>query len=108
MTPFLTTDLGRLRLVSLLEGISYLVLIGVGVPLKYWLGHPEVVQIAGRVHGGLFVVFLIALARVAVSAPWPPRKVLSAFIAAVIPFGAFWLEHQLRQPTLPTLNQKPH
>lgn len=81
---------------SLLEGSSYLVLVGIAVPVKYWFGNPSLVHAMGSVHGGLFVLFLITLARVAVSEPWGWRRVLAAVGAAILPFGAFWFERRLR------------
>ena len=92
----LGTELGRLRIVSLLEGISYTLLLFVAVPLKYLAHEPAMVRVLGRVHGGLFVLFLLALFRVAVGVPWGARKVTVAFLAAVVPLGAFWLERRLR------------
>jgi integral membrane protein len=96
MTRLLDSELGRLRIVSLLEGTSYLVLVGFAVPMKYWMGSPAFVHVVGRVHGGLFVLFLIAVARVAVSEPWGWARVLRAVAAAMVPFGAFWFERRLR------------
>ncbi len=97
MIRLLHHELGRLRLVSVLEGTSYLLLIGVAVPVKYILGDPSLVRVLGRIHGGLFVLFLIALARVAASEPWGWRRVAGAILAAMAPFGAFWFERRLRR-----------
>jgi hypothetical protein len=47
-----------LRKISLAEGISYLLLLGIAMPLKYWAGLPLAVKIVGSIHGALFVVFL--------------------------------------------------
>ncbi|MBA3461037.1 MAG: DUF3817 domain-containing protein [Deltaproteobacteria bacterium] len=85
----------QFRIVSVLEGISYLVLM-IAMPLKYAAGEPAAVAIAGRIHGGLFVVFGLALARVASRDQWPGRATLTALVAACIPLGAFWLERKLR------------
>jgi integral membrane protein len=90
------TELGRLRIVSLLEGVSYLLLLGIAVPLKYVAGAPLAVQVLGRVHGLLFVLFVLALAQVAVAVPWTWRRVVNAIVLAVLPFGAFVFEARLR------------
>jgi integral membrane protein len=91
-----TSELGQVRIISLLEGISYVLLLGVAMPMKYWAGDPTLVRILGRIHGGLFVLFAIALLRVATEDGWPWRKSLTAFMASLTPLGAFWLEHKLR------------
>jgi integral membrane protein len=97
MRALFMTELGRFRIVSLLEGVSYILLVGIAVPLKYLAGDPSLVKILGRVHGGLFVLFLFVLARAAMGIPWGWRRVAVAFVASIVPFGAFWLERTLRR-----------
>lgn len=87
------------RIVSLAEGVSWLLLFFIAMPLKYGAGWPEGVQVMGRIHGGLFVLFAISLARAAVEQEWGPRQVARAFIASLVPFGTFWLERQFRLET---------
>ena len=84
------------RVISVLEGLSFLVLLGVAMPLKYVAGNAEAVTHAGRIHGGLFVLFVIALYRVATEDGWRSKQVVTALICAVVPFGSFWLERQIR------------
>ena len=88
--------LAQLRLVGLLEGISYLVLLGIAMPLKYLAGMPMAVRVAGSLHGALFVLFLIAVWRVWRRADWPFSRVTGALVASVVPFGTFFLDRQLR------------
>ena len=97
MSRFLTSDLGRLRLVSLLEGVSYLVLLGIAMPLKYLAGDPLWVRIVGPIHGVLFILFVIAVARVARTASWSLPRSGWALVSSVIPLGAFVLERSLRR-----------
>ena len=84
------------RFVSLAEGVSWLLLLFVAMPLKYGFGQPEAVRVLGRVHGGLFVLFLLTLSMAAVEAGWNFKQVARAFLASLVPFGAFWLEKTLR------------
>jgi integral membrane protein len=84
------------RAVSLVEGISWLLLLFIAMPLKYGAGWPEGVRYLGRAHGALFVLFGVALLRVAWACKWSAREVLRAGVASLIPFGAFWLERTLR------------
>ncbi len=51
-------SLERLRIIGNIEGISYLVLLGIAMPMKYMGNMPQAVRIAGSVHGFLFVAFL--------------------------------------------------
>lgn len=93
----LRTDLGRFRVVSLLEGLSYLVLFGIAMPLKYAGGNTVVVPRVGMIHGVLFIAFCMTLFAVATNRDWPWRRSASAMTAALLPFGAFWLERRLRR-----------
>ncbi len=85
------------RAVSLVEGVSWLLLLFIAMPLKYGLGRPEAVTVLGRAHGLLFVLFLLALGRLAVDGTWKPSQLSRAFVASFVPFGAFWLEWRLRK-----------
>lgn len=97
MKRLFTTEIGRLRVVSMLEGLSFLVLLGVAMPMKYLAHDPSLVRVMGRVHGGLFVLFAIAVAGAATAASWNARRVAVAFVSSMLPFGAFWFERQLRE-----------
>jgi len=114
MNSLLRSALGRFRAVSLLEGLSYLVLLGYAMPLKYVWGDPTWVRWTGRVHGALFVVFVLALMQATRARGWTPGKATRAFGLSLVPFGAFVLERELaeearlsdagtgRTPPLPT------
>lgn len=92
-----STPLARLRVVGILEGVSFLVLLGVAMPLKYLAGLPQAVRIVGSLHGVLFLLFLVVLAQAALAYRWPLTRVLGAVVAAVLPFGPFVLDARLRQ-----------
>lgn len=85
-----------LRVVSLAEGISYLVLLGIAMPLKYGANLPEAVRIVGAIHGGLFVVFCFALLRATLAARWPFSRAGLVFIASLIPFAPLWLDRRMK------------
>ncbi len=91
------TPLGQLRLVALLEGASFLVLLFIAMPLKYLAGLPLAVRIVGTVHGGLFVIFLAVLYRAGRERGWPLRRWLIAFVSSVVPFGTFVFDRSLRR-----------
>lgn len=93
----LTTSLGRFRAVAFWEGLSFLVLLLVAMPLKYALDMPQAVRLVGMAHGVLFVAYLATLALAAVEHRWGPRRLAVALIASLVPGGTFWLDAQLRR-----------
>lgn len=92
-----TTPLAQLRWVAFFEGVSFLLLLFVGLPLKYVLGQPLAVRVLGPVHGVLFVMFVVALMRVATLHEWKPIRSALAFLASLVPFGTFILDRSLRR-----------
>ncbi len=90
--------LDRFRVISLAEGVSYLVLVGIAMPLKYAAGIPSAVRVVGMLHGVLFVAFVVGLVLAARAERWGAKQLVIAMIAALLPFGAFWLERRLRAP----------
>ncbi|MVP00251.1 DUF3817 domain-containing protein [Paenibacillus lutrae] len=93
----LKTPIGRLRVVGFIEGISYLLLLFIAMPLKYFADMPAPVTIVGGMHGFLFVLFLAAVAHVTFVHRWSIMKVLWAVIASFLPFGTFILDSQLKK-----------
>jgi integral membrane protein len=85
-----------LRLVALWEAVSFLVLLGVAMPLKYIWHIPIAVKIVGSIHGVLFVTFCIALARAKSFAKWPLSRAALVFIAALFPFGPFLIDRRMK------------
>ena len=89
--------LHQFRLIALLEGASFLVLLFVAMPLKYLAGMPLPTRIAGGVHGLLFVLFITALIRVAVGHRWSIGRSLTAFASSILPFGTFVFDRSVRR-----------
>jgi integral membrane protein len=88
------TALWHLRIASMLEGISFLVLLFIAMPMKYLAGEPQWVSWAGRVHGGLFIVLALALMRCASARGWNMSRSLRVIGMALVPFGAFFLDRE--------------
>ena len=76
------------------EGISYLVLLFVAMPLKYWAGMDMAVKVMGWVHGALFVAFILATAWAWKESVLNFKQCVLAFLLSLIPFGTFKL-HRL-------------
>jgi integral membrane protein len=89
------TPISRLRTVGIYEGISYLLLLGIAMPIKYMLGIPEVVKYVGWAHGVLFVLYMVALLQVTLVHRWPVLKVAAGVLASLLPFGPFVLDKKL-------------
>lgn len=91
----------RLRAVAWLEGISYLVLLFVAMPLKYFADMPSAVRWTGLAHGLLFVVFSLNVLQAKIEQRWPKGLALRAFASAFVPLGMLWFERLLRSATIP-------
>lgn len=95
MMNLLKTALGRLRIVGFLEGISFLVLLGIAMPLKYVWQMPEAVKITGMLHGLLFVAYCFMVIQVKIEQSWSIKKMGLALIASILPFGPFVADKKL-------------
>jgi integral membrane protein len=85
------------RMIALAEGISFLTLLLIAMPMKYFMGMPEVVRVVGTMHGVLFLLYVGLLATLHFRQRWSFMFSLYAFIASIIPFGTFVLDKQLRE-----------
>ena len=95
---FLHNPLERLRLVSVLEGASLLLLLGVAMPLKYVLHLPAAVRVVGMAHGLLFVAYVLLLIQNTLELRWSAGKFGLGLVLSVVPGGAFWAERRLFHP----------
>jgi integral membrane protein len=85
------------RIIAITEGISFLLLLFIAMPLKYYAGIPEVVKVVGWVHGILFIGYVALLLICIQPLKWNFFKVAVAFIASLIPFGTFFLDKELKR-----------
>lgn len=81
---------------GMLEGFSYIFLLGIAMPLKYLGNMPLAVQLGGSAHGLFFVLFMVTLIQVTLKFKWSPKAFGLAFAAAFVPFGTFVLDHKLK------------
>jgi integral membrane protein len=95
-------QLRRMRAVSLLEGTTLLLLLGVAVPLKHLAGIPIATAIMGPIHGIAFVLYIWMLVQTVSIGGWTRAAAARMILAAFIPFGAFVNERALarRQASL--------
>lgn len=88
------TPIGRFRIVAFWEGISYLLLLLVAMPLKYGFGIDVAVSIVGMAHGVLFLGYGATLALAA--RRLGTRRTVVALAMSLVPGGTFWLDARLR------------
>jgi integral membrane protein len=89
------TSIAQLRQIGWIEGVSYLLLLGVAMPLKYFAGMPMAVKVVGWAHGVLFVLFCFALLKAMLDARWSLYRGAIVFIAALLPFGPYLVDRRL-------------
>jgi integral membrane protein len=87
----------RFRIISLLEGISFLILVFIAMPIKYIGENPYPVKIAGMGHGVLFILFCIFLLEALKKCNWDIKVALKYFILSLIPFGFILIEKDLKK-----------
>jgi len=80
-----------------MEACSFLVLLGIAMPLKYFAGQPGAVKVVGWIHGVLFIVFCGALLRTTLVVRWPLSRAALIFVAALLPFGPFVVDRRMKQ-----------
>ena len=87
----------HLRIAGILEGISYLILLGIAMPLKYIYKMPEYVRVVGMAHGVLFLTFCLCLFLASRKAKWPLSRSALVFVSSLIPFGTLLLDRKMKE-----------
>lgn len=82
-------------LLGRLEVFSFLVLLFVAMPMKYFMGFPMVVKYAGWAHGLLFVLYTLGIVLLGYKFKWRFIRMFLLFIAAFIPFGPIFMEKRV-------------
>jgi len=92
----LIKQLRRFRMVAIAEGISFLILLLIAMPLKYMFDIPQAVKFFGWVHGALFVTFIYFAFEIFTSFKKDVLWLGKAFLASIMPFGTFVLDRELK------------
>jgi integral membrane protein len=87
----------RFRWIALLEGLSFLGLLGFAMPLKYAWGMPLAVRYVGLAHGILFILYVLCVAALVLQRGWSYGRAATALVLSVVPFGTFFLDRSLRE-----------
>jgi integral membrane protein len=83
-----------LRVISYLEGISYILLLFIAVPIKYYANDPSLVKLLGMPHGLLFVAFVILSFVNSKKYNWSFIKTIVVLISSIVPFGTFYVDYK--------------
>ena len=80
------------RVVSILEGLSYIILLFIAVPIKYLGNDDSFVKMFGMPHGLLFVSYVVLAFLIKDDLKWNSKTFLIVLLASVIPFGTFYVD----------------
>ncbi|AZN41281.1 DUF3817 domain-containing protein [Paenibacillus albus] len=86
----------RFCLIGTLEGISFLLLLCIAMPLKYFADIPSPVTVVGMIHGALFSLYILSAISMLFSAGWRIPRLLGAILCAFLPFGPFVFDRRIR------------
>lgn len=100
MIAVFSEPLHRFRILALIEGISFLLIFGVSLPLKYMLGYTTIPYIIGMSHGVLFVLYVIMAIELIIRRRVRFFQFLRIIIASIIPFGTFFNDKMLKEQQL--------
>ncbi|TXF89134.1 DUF3817 domain-containing protein [Neolewinella aurantiaca] len=95
MQKLLSNQLGRLRVLGFIEGVSFLLILFVTMPLKYWYDTPGPNKAIGMVHGLLFISYCFLVLNVGIDRKWSWQKIGLGLLASIVPFGTFWADVKL-------------
>ena len=83
-----------LRLVAFLEGASYILLLFLAMPLKYWAGEEQYVKLLGMPHGLLFITYILLVYLLKNNQNWSNKTLAVLLTASIIPFGTFYVDRK--------------
>lgn len=96
MTSLLTSSLGRLRLISILEALSYIYLLYCSIYLKRVMGDDEAIKTPGMIHGVLFCIYALALFSAMIDAKWSLKTAFLVGLTSLFPIVPFLIDHWLK------------
>lgn len=82
------------KIIAILEGISFLAILFVTMPLKYLFETPYPNQVVGMAHGFLFLAYIVLAFLIKAELKWNFKTLLIVLVCSVIPFGTFWMERK--------------
>ena len=86
------------RIISFLEGLSYLLLLFIATPIKYTQGDETYVKLLGMPHGLLFVAYVVLAFLIKPEMQWKTPDFIKVLLASIIPFGTFYVDYKYFRP----------
>ena len=80
------------KVVAFLEGVSYILLLFIAVPVKYWGGDDQWVKLLGMPHGILFVGYILMAFLIKKNENWNRTEFFIVLVCSVLPFGTFYVD----------------
>ena len=80
------------RVIAFFEGISYILLLFIAVPIKYIFDDPAYVKLLGMPHGILFMIYIIFSFIVNIKLKWNIKELFIILIASLVPLGTFYVD----------------
>lgn len=100
MLSLLNSSIGRFRLISILEALSYIYLLYCSIYLKRMMGDAEAIRTPGMIHGLLFCIYLMFLLPAMLKAQWTIKKAFLIFLTSLVPILPFFIEGWLKREQL--------
>jgi len=94
MGNFKLDSIATFRIISFLEGMSYILLLFVAVPIKYLAGDSTYVKALGMPHGILFLLYILMALFIRSRMKWGWQSTLFVLIASLLPFGTFYVNRK--------------
>ncbi|MBZ0326265.1 MAG: DUF3817 domain-containing protein [Altibacter sp.] len=88
------TSVKTFKIISTLEAISFLVLLGIAMPLKYIWDMPQYVQVVGMAHGILFILYIAGAYVMYQKLNWSFQTLGIVILCSVLPLGPFYAERK--------------
>jgi len=89
------SELKKFKFVNKVEGISFIILLFIAMPLKYQFGYPIATKIAGMIHGLLVFAFIYQITEAKKEAGFTLKETALYSLLSLIPFGSFYTDKLL-------------
>ena len=83
------------KIIAYLEGLSYILLLFIATPIKWFLKDPQYVKLLGLPHGILFIIYIILAFKLKNDFNWNKALFKKVIFASIIPFGSFFIKKQI-------------
>ncbi|MBT8343907.1 MAG: DUF3817 domain-containing protein [Sulfurovum sp.] len=89
------SELQKFRLINKIEGISFIILLFIAMPMKYSFGYPMATKVVGMMHGLLVFAFIYQVIEAKKEAGFTLKETALYSILSLIPFGSFYTDKLL-------------